>query len=80
MPIRIIEAGRNPDTIPYRGRCSSCRTLVEAPKYDCKEVEPGEGAVRERPWLFVACPVCYSRITMNPYTPGRVTIDGITEQ
>ena len=68
MSIKIISKGIDPKTIPLRGTCYTCKTVVECAQkdavvsdaYDCRDQRSGTS-------YTVACPVCNSSIYVTKH-------------
>jgi len=68
MTIKIITKGVDPKTIPMRGTCHNCKTVVECAKEDVKQYYSNQRDMDEG-YSYVACPLCSVQITVKEYNP-----------
>lgn len=70
MTIKVIAKGINPKTIPLRGTCHNCSTVVECAQEDAKHHDNYDVRdPREQPYDTVSCPVCGHSIVVKKYVP-----------
>lgn len=68
MTVKIITRGIDPKTIPWRGTCFNCKTVIECGKEDTTHhpnYDPRDP--REQAYETASCPVCNSQVIVNPY-------------
>ncbi len=67
MAIKIIARGILPKTIPLRGTCSQCSTVVECTESDVTVQDGDQRDQRDRGYSYVSCPVCSAHIVVARY-------------
>lgn len=58
MAIHIVKQGKLPETVPYGGTCSRCKTQIECKQGDT--FNDSQGDQREASLRYVVCPTCKS--------------------
>jgi len=71
--MKILKRGKNPDDQPWRGRCTHCRSKIEAVRSELEEVEYDQ---REHGYFGrTPCPVCRQSMLFYPVDNAEVEED-----
>lgn len=66
MTIKIITKGVDPKTVPMRGTCQNCKTVVECGKEDVQQYY-GTQRDMDAGYSYVVCPLCTAQIVIRRY-------------